>query len=80
MSERNDLKEPKMRDVASCPYDFARAARILEAMDFLRREAVKTNTPDVVAMVDATFNLLVTTCDCILRHERTTNAGNEMVQ
>ena len=35
---------------------------------------------DVVAMVDATSNLLVTTCDCILRHEMTTNAGNEMVQ
>jgi hypothetical protein len=42
-------------------------------MDFLRREAVKTNIGDVVAMVDATFNLLVTTYDCILRHEMTTN-------
>jgi hypothetical protein len=61
------------------PYDFAKAARILEAMDLLRSEAVKTNFGDIVAMVDATFNLLLTTYHCILRYEMT-GAGNDMVQ
>jgi hypothetical protein len=61
------------------PYDFARAARILEAMDLLRSEAVKANIVEIVAMVDATFNLLVTTYNSILRHEMA-GAGNDMVQ
>jgi hypothetical protein len=61
------------------PYDFAKAARILEAMDFLRSEAVKTDIGEIVAMVDATFNLLVTTYNSILRHAMT-GAGNDMVQ
>jgi hypothetical protein len=31
-------------------------------------------------MIDATFRLLVTTWCCILRHEMTKLAGNDMVQ
>jgi hypothetical protein len=35
-------------DGKSDPYDFAKAARILEAMDFLRSEAVKTNIGETI--------------------------------
>ena len=52
-------------------YDFEQAEQILEAMDFLRQEAVKTRIPEVVAMVDASFRLLVTSYYCILRYEMT---------
>ncbi len=50
-------------------YDFVKAGRILEAMDFLRQEAVKSRIPEIVSMVDASFQLLVTAYYCILRHE-----------
>ena len=61
-------------------YDFVQAQQILEAMDFLREEAVKTRIPEIIAMVDASFRLLVTSYYCILRYEMTKLAGNEMVQ
>ena len=61
-------------------YDFAKAEQVLEAMDFLRGEAVKTGIEEIVTMVDANFRLLVTTYYCILRYEMTKLAGNEMVQ
>ncbi len=67
-------KQPKRRAVESRPkakykYDFEQAERILQAMDFLRKEAVKTRIPEIVTMVDSTFHLLVTTYYCILRFE-----------
>ena len=49
-------------------------------MDFLRGEAVKTRIDEIVTMIDATYNLLITTYYCILRYEMTKLAGNEMVQ
>jgi len=52
-------------------YDFSQAEQILQAMDFLREEAVKTRIPEIIAMVDASFRLLVTSYYCILRYEMT---------
>jgi hypothetical protein len=50
-------------------YDFEQAERILQAMDFLRKEAVKTRIPEIVTMVDSAFHLLLTSYYCILRYE-----------
>lgn len=50
-------------------YDFDQASRILEAMDFLRKEAVNTRIPEIITMVDASFRLLLTSYYCILRYE-----------
>ena len=58
-------------------YDFVQAEQILEAMDFLRQEAVKTHIPEVIAMVDASFRLLVTSYYCILRYEMTKLPGTD---
>ena len=78
-------KPPDLEELEACAnsnykYDFAQASRILDAMDFLRGEANKTRIPEIVTMIDATFNLLVNTYYCILRYEMTKLAGNEMVQ
>ena len=67
-------KPPDLKELEACvknkyAYDFDQAERILEAMNFLRREAVKTHIPEVVAMVDASFHLLVNSYYCILRYE-----------
>ena len=67
-------KLPSMEDMESgvsraYRYDFEQASRILEAMDFLRKEAVKTRIPEIVTMVDAVFRLLLTSYYCILRYE-----------
>ena len=58
-------------------YDFVQAERILEAMDFLRQEAIKTRIPEIVTMVDALFRLLVTSYHCILRYELTKLPGTD---
>jgi hypothetical protein len=58
-------------------YDFAQAEQILEAMDFLRQEAVRTRIPEIIAMVDASFRLLVTSYYCILRYEMTKLPGTD---
>ena len=50
-------------------YDLGQAERIVQAMDFLRKEAVKTRIPEIVTMVDSTFHLLLTSYYCILRYE-----------
>jgi hypothetical protein len=52
-------------------YNFDQASQVLEAMDFLRKEAVKTRIPEITAMVDATFKLLLTSYYTILRNEMT---------
>ena len=70
-------KLPSLEDMAkrrerSVPiHDFEQASHILEAMDFLRKEAVKTRIPEIVTMVDAVFRLLLTSYYCIpaLRNE-----------
>jgi hypothetical protein len=49
-------------------YDFAQASRILEAMDFLRREALQTRIPEIIEMIDASFTLMLTTYYVIMRH------------
>lgn len=61
-------------------YDFAKASQILKAMDFLRIEAETTRIEEIVTMIDASFNLLVTTYYCILRYEMTRLSGTDMVQ
>lgn len=58
-------------------YDFVQAQQIIEAMDFLREEAVKTCIPEVIAMVDASFRLLFTSYCCILRYEMTKLPGTD---
>ena len=81
MRKPPDLKElEKACANRNYKYDFTKAGQILEAMDFLRGEAVKTRIDEIVTMIDATYNLLITTYYCILRYEMTKLAGNEMVQ
>ena len=75
MPKPPDLKEIKTGATEQYTYDFPQAERILEAMDFLRQEAVKTRIPEVIAMVDASFRLLVTSYYCILRYEMTKLPG-----
>jgi hypothetical protein len=67
-------KLPSLEDIGTpanedCKYDFEQASRILEAMDFLRREAVDTRIPEIIEMIDASFRLLLTSYYCILRYE-----------
>ena len=51
-------------------YDFEQAARILQAMDGLRRDAVRTRIPEIVTMVDSSFDVLRASYHCILRNEK----------
>ena len=51
-------------------YDFEQASRLLSALDFLRREAVRTHIPEIVTMVDETFRIVVTTYHCIKRSDK----------
>jgi hypothetical protein len=51
-------------------YDFAQASRILEAMDFLRKEAVQTQIPEIIEMIDASFTLMLTTYYAIMPYRR----------
>ena len=69
-------KPPDLKELAGCmnreyAYDFAQAERILEAMDFLRQEALRTGIPEIIEMVDANFRILVTSYYAILRYEMT---------
>jgi len=80
MPKPPSLEEPGLRAGKEYKYDFAKASQILKAMDFLRGEAESTRIEEIVTMIDASFNLLVTTYYCILRYEMTKLAGNDMVQ
>lgn len=79
MREPPSLKEPTAAANDQYTYDFGQAEQILQAMDFLRQEAVKTRIPEVIAMVDASFRLLVTSYYCILRYEMTKLPGTDDV-
>ena len=66
---------PGVKELEACvkqeyKYDFEQAARILQAMDGLRTEAVRARIPEIVTMVDSSFEVLRTTYHCILRHEK----------
>ena len=52
-----------------CAYDFAEAERVINAMDRLRKDALRTGIPEIVTMVDSTFRLLLTSYYTILRYE-----------
>jgi hypothetical protein len=80
MSEPPSLEELGLDAGEPYKYDFTKASQILRAMDFLRIEAETTGIEEIVTMIDASFNLLLTTYYCILRYEMTKLAGNEMVQ
>jgi hypothetical protein len=80
MPEPPDLKGVKTAATEEYTYDFDQAEQILEAMDFLRQEAVKTRIPEIVTMVDASFRLLLTSYYCILRYEMTRLSGTDLVQ
>jgi hypothetical protein len=80
MSESPSLEELGLHTGETYKYDFTKASQILKAMDFLRIEAETTGIEEIVTMIDASFNLLLTTYYCILRYEMTKLAGNEMVQ
>ena len=65
-------KLPDLKELETCPaegfrYDFALAERLLQGMDFVRKEAVNTHIPEIVTMVDASFSVLATSYYCILR-------------
>jgi hypothetical protein len=75
-------KRPKRRAVESrakgkYSYDLEQTERIVQAMDFLRKEAVKTRIPEIVTMVDSTFHLLLTSYYCILRYEMQKLSGTD---
>ena len=80
MSEPPSLEELGLHSGEEHKYDFDKASQILKAMDFLRIEAKVTGIEEIVTMIDASFNLLLTTYYCILRYEMTKLAGNELVQ
>jgi len=61
-------------------YDFDKASEVLQAMDSLRGKALKTGIKEIVAMVDASFQILLTTYHSILRYEMTRLTGTEKVQ
>ena len=71
MPKPPDLEELGAGVKQEYKYDFEQASRILEAMDFLRTEALKTHIPEIVTMVDASFRLLLTAYYSILRYEMT---------
>jgi hypothetical protein len=70
------VQEPVPVDGSEC-CSFARTHDIITALDFLRKEAVKTQVPEIVAMIDAAFRILVTTYCCILRYKITSLPGTE---
>ena len=70
MTTAPDLKELETCVKREYKYDFEQAARVLQAMDGLRREAVRTRIPEIVTMVDSSFEVLRTTYECILRNEK----------
>jgi hypothetical protein len=80
MSKPPSLEDLGLHAGEEYKYDFTKASQILEAMDFLRREAETTRIEEIVTMIDASFNLLVTTYYCILRYEMTKLSGTDMVQ
>jgi len=80
MPERPEMKEREACGGAPYRYDFAQAERILKAMDVLRGEAETRRIGEIVTMIDASFNVLVTAYYGILRYEMTKLAGNELVQ
>jgi hypothetical protein len=69
MPKLPSLKEVERGAHEEYKYDFEQASHILEAMDFLRGEAVNTRIPEIVTMIDAAFRLLLTSYYCILRYE-----------
>jgi hypothetical protein len=69
MPKRPKRKAVESRAKTKYAYDLAQAERIVQAMDFLRKEAVKTRIPEIVTMVDSAFHLLLTSYYCILRYE-----------
>jgi hypothetical protein len=69
MPKPPDIVELEDNPTNECKYDFAQASRILKAMEFLRIEAEATNIEEIVTMIDAAFQILVTTYYCILRYE-----------
>lgn len=75
-------KQPKLEELKTgveeeYKYDFDQAERTLHAMNFLRKEAVKTRIPEIITMIDATFRLLQTSYVCILRYELTKLPGTD---
>jgi hypothetical protein len=75
-----DMNAPGACGAEPYKYDYVQAERILRAMDCLRIEAQATDTGEIVTMIDAAFNLLVTAYYSILRYEMKKLAGNELVQ
>ena len=66
-------KPPRTKDRRSANEngcDFEQASRILSAMNFLRKEAVRTHIPEIITMIDETFRIVVTTYHCIIRSDK----------
>lgn len=80
MTEPRAVKEPEAGAKEEYRYDFDKASRILQAMDLLRGEAVKTGIEEIITMVDASFRLLLATYYSILRYEMTKLSGTDMMQ
>ena len=77
MPKRPDKKELEAAAKGKYVYDFKQAERILQALDFLRKEAVATRIPEIVTMIDSTFQLMLTSYYCILRYEMEKLPGTE---
>jgi hypothetical protein len=77
MSKPPGLEELQSKAAEGYKYDFAEGSRILEAMDRLRKDAEMTRIPEIVAMIDAAYRILVNTYCSILRYEMTRLPGTE---
>jgi hypothetical protein len=71
MPKLPDVHEIKRSARDPYRYDFKQASQILEALDFLRREAVKTGIPEIMEMIDASYRLLCMSyytgfCACLI--------------
>ena len=77
MPKRADLRELERCTKGKYKYDLDLASQILESMDVLRKESVKTRIPEIVTMIDAAHRILVTTYCSILRYEMTRLPGTD---
>ena len=78
MSKPPDADEPETS--SEYKYDLAQAERILKEMAVLRGAAQNARDYEIVTMIDASLNVLVTAYEAILRYRKTRLPGDGMVQ
>ncbi len=64
----NKLHEPEKINFEE-KYDFSHISEIVDALDFLRKEAKITGNEDMLIIVNSAFNLCFSTYYMALRHQ-----------